>query len=37
MKKTEEEKQQEIRAELARITEEIEKVEKRIYQCPARE
>lgn len=35
--KTEEEKQQEIRAELARITEEIEKVEKRIYQCPARE
>lgn len=35
--KTEEEKQQEIRAEIARITEEIEKVEKRIYQCPARE
>ena len=34
MKKTEEEKQQEIRAELARIKEEIDKVQWKIDRCP---
>lgn len=37
MKKTEEQKREEIRWQIEFVKSELEKIEKRIYQCPARE